>query len=102
MIQDVYTPDPGVCESQTCGVCQTEMLVERNVDGPRSFTQAMAGGKSKHDFFWCPHRNEDWHKQVVAIRRKARETPSMRQQTMLEEEADEIVKTRQATKKVYF
>jgi hypothetical protein len=67
-------PNPGthdVGEEICCGVCGTAMKVVRNVLGPRGFAQAMAGGKSLHDAYYCPNRGESWHKQLIAFRQEA-------------------------------
>ncbi len=98
--QDRYTPDPGKIEGPVrCGVCKTEMSVRRNVNGPRGFVQAMSSGKSLHDVFSCPHSDEEWHRQVVALRREATKTASKRHGDALQQEAEDILDYRQSTKK---
>lgn len=69
-------PDPGQYESMTCGICGAKMDVERDVVGPRSWAGFKAKQHVKHDFFSCPHRAEDWHKQADALQFMADETPS--------------------------
>ncbi len=97
-----YTPDPGTIEEPVeCGVCGEKMKCRRNVNGPRGFAMAMSGSKQLHDSFDCPHREQDWHKQAVALREEARATASAIFQTALEKEADEIVSTRKSTKTIY-
>jgi len=103
--QSRYTPDCGkvpVGEKVTCGVCGAVMNERRNVSGPRSWAQAISRGSSPHDVFECPHMNEDWHKQVVALRRKARNSVSKKLADMMLQEADEILSSKTATKKIYF
>jgi hypothetical protein len=98
-----YTPDPGTVKGPVCcGVCGTQMLEERGLEGARSWTQAMCRGKSKYDSFTCPVHKEDWHRQVIALRREARDTSSKLLEQMLLEEADEVLRTRSATKDVSF
>jgi len=101
--QDRYTPDPGthgIGVEICCGVCGTPMEVFRNALGPRGFAQAMGGGKSPHDAYTCPHRGEDWHEQVVALRQEAKKTPSMRLAKIMLEEAGDILETKKVTKKI--
>lgn len=97
-----YTPDPGEVpqgESVFCGVCGDKMTEKRDVMGARGYAQAMAGGKSAHDSFRCPNYSEDWHKQVVALREAAKETPSVRLGEIMLAEVDLIIGRREATKK---
>ena len=97
--QDRSTPDPGKVEGPLfCGVCGEEMDVKRNVNGPRGSVQAMSGGKSPHDVFTCPHREEQWHEQVVALRKEAKKTPSAKLEKLLLEEAEEILQSKECTK----
>jgi len=94
-------PDPDSVEGPVhCGVCRTVMTEHRNCDGPTSFVMSISGSKRKHDAFYCPHRNKDWHKQVVAIRNEARDTSSLRLKNMLLDEADEVLESRKATMEV--
>lgn len=99
--QSRYTPDPGTHpddEVILCGVCGAETTCRRNVNGPRGFAMAMSGSKSPHDVYSCPLRDEDWHQQVVALRREASGTSSKKLETMLLEEAEEVLSNRLATK----
>lgn len=96
-----YTPDPGTHsddEDILCGVCETKTTCRRNVNGPRGFVMAMSGSKSLHDVYECPHRKEDWHLQVVALRREAAQTSSLLIENMLLKEAEQVLETRKATK----
>lgn len=99
-----YTPDCGKVpagETVECGVCGEVMTETRNVEGPRGIAQALAKGKSLHDFFECPHYKADWHKQAVKLREEAARTPSKKFESLLLEEADSIVATQKATKIVW-
>lgn len=101
--QSVYSPDPGVVAEGTkvlCGVCKSVMNETRNCNGPRGWIMAMTGSQSPYDFFCCPHREEPWHRQVVALRHEARNSASTKMAVMLEEEAEEIMSTRKATREV--
>ena len=61
-------PAPGTVKAAECGVCGTEMNVRRNVLGPTSSAEAMAGRKHRHDSFACPHVAEDWHKRIDQLK----------------------------------
>lgn len=101
--QSAYTPDIGEVPEGSqvlCGVCSSVMDETRNCNGPRGWAMAMTGGKSPHDSFFCPHREEQWHRQVVALRQEAKNSVSGKIAAMLEAEAEEIMSTREATKEV--
>ncbi len=98
-------PSPGEYLTVNCGVCGMGMTVKRNVLGATGFVEAMAiqAGQTKghlHDKFVCKDREKSWHQQARAIRKMASESPSKRLADLLTEEADEIVRTRKATKKL--
>jgi hypothetical protein len=97
--QCYYSPDTGTVEGPVhCGVCGTQMSERRNCYGPRGFAMAMMGSKSHYDEFTCPHRGEMWHKQVIDLRKLAKETPSSKLEAIFKEEIDGILDTRTATK----
>lgn len=80
-----------------CGVCHSLMNVDRKRCTATSMAAALANIKSKYDSFCCPHYKENWHRQVVAIRHLADNTPSAKLNDILREEANDIVCTREAT-----
>lgn len=96
-----YTPDVGVVpegENVLCGVCGDKMTETRDHNGARGFAQAMSKTTSVHDLFECPNVNEDWHRQVISLRRKAWSTPSLSLAALFEAEVDSILENREATK----
>jgi len=100
-----YTPNPGVVpegDYVCCGVCAAKMNEKRGCYGPRSSVMAMSGMSEPYDSFLCPHHNEDWHRQVVALRREAASTASAKFGLMLELEIADILHTKKATKEVGF
>jgi len=104
--QDRFTPDAGsVDEPVQCGVCGEAMLVVRNSRGPRGFVEAMGRRNKKnqgspHDIYSCPSRHESWHRQVRALRLKAAQTVSGREEQLLLAEAEEVLKSRVPTKEI--
>ncbi len=100
-----YTPDPGVVaegESVHCGVCGDKMNEIRDCNGPRGFAMAMSGSKSLHDYFSCPNMDDEWHKQVVLLRKEARESNSNAITTILLAEAEQVCCNRKPTKDKVF
>lgn len=98
---DIFLAEPGVLqEPQHCRVCGQQMDVTRNVHGPTSSIGAMFGSKRLHDQFACPNVGEKWHTQVYNLRRQAEDTPSAAIQKIIEDEIQQILKTRQPTKEV--
>lgn len=96
-----FSAASGTVESMNCRVCGSVMDVERGINGPTSWAEAMAEGKHLHDSFTCPYAHSDWHVQVLRLRELIEKTPSFRLQKMLEEEVAELLETRVATKKVH-
>ena len=95
---EIYTPSPGICNEAYCGICNNKMKVTRDVDGPTSWAEAMAKRSHLHDFFSCPHRNEDWHVQVKHLKEQIKKTASKLISEMLTQEVEQILKTKKTTK----
>tara|TARA_Y100000034_G_scaffold124892_1_gene173677 strand:+ start:292 stop:621 length:330 start_codon:yes stop_codon:yes gene_type:complete len=95
---DSFTPAPGEEEKMSCRVCGEDMEVNRNVNGPTGYVEAMAKRGHPHDHFFCKNSGEDWHNQVLRIRQSAEENPSKLIAHMMSVEANEIILTRKATK----
>lgn len=96
-----YTPDIGEVpdgEIVLCGVCGDPMSEKRNVTAARGFVQGITGTKTLHDIFVCGKIEEDWHRQVLALIKKSKKTPSAKMAKIYFEEANEILKNRVATK----
>jgi hypothetical protein len=51
-----------------------------------------------HDEFHCERAGETWHRQALALRQEATQTASKRLADLLNQEADEVARTRTATK----
>ena len=97
---DGFQTAPGEQEKGFCCVCGQELDVSRNVMGPTSSVEAMAGHKHLHDSFTCKNSGEKWHMQALAILQKAEETPSKIIEDQLKLEAAEIISKKEATKDV--
>jgi hypothetical protein len=101
--QERFTPDAGTYdpdENFFCGACGDLMNSRFGVDGPTGSIEAMAKRKHLHDVYECPNREEDWHQQVIALRREKRTTASTLIESLLDEEAQIVLDKRVATKKV--
>ena len=88
-----------------CRVCGEAMAASRNVIGPTGWAHAMAirAGQAKgrlHEEFHCERADVTWHRQALALRQEAEGTSSKRLADLLTAEADEVVRTREATKAV--
>jgi hypothetical protein len=88
---DVFFEDPGVVKEYKCRVCETICEVERNRLGPTGFCEAMAGLKSHHDRFECPHSDKEWHEKARDILSEAERTSSLMLSSLLKKEVKQIV-----------
>lgn len=61
-------PAPGTLEAAECGICGAQMNVQRDVFGPTSAVEAMAGKKHKHDSFICPFIGKRWHEEIYYLK----------------------------------
>jgi hypothetical protein len=85
-----------------CKVCGELMEVKRSVMGRWSLGAAMSHiPKIPRDLFTCPHRDEDWHNQAIAIMRAIQETPSEKMASIMQSELAEIIKYKQTSKVNY-
>jgi len=96
------TPDCGEYRDDEvkCGVCGETLNAERNVEDYRSVGSAYIKKITTFDRFRCPNLGEDWHKQILALYHEIRKTPSNIIENLLNQEIEEILKTRKTTKKM--
>ena len=81
-------------EKRDCKVCNEEMQVERNI-----LYTARGGSKIPRDRFTCKHSDEQWHKQVLALRMEIKDTPSKGLAALMEIDVKDVLAARKATKK---
>jgi hypothetical protein len=101
--QERFTPDAGTYdpdENFFCGACGDLMNVRFGVNGPTGWVEATAGRKHLHDVYECPNREEDWHRQIIALRKEKKTTASTLVEALLDEEAQIVLDKRVATKQV--
>jgi hypothetical protein len=102
---DSFMLDADTVDHVTCKICGTKCDVKRNVSGPRTMAESMAGKDVRkdnpHDHFFCPHSGYPWHNQALAILLQARINPSAAITKILEEEAKQIVLTKHSTKEAW-
>lgn len=89
---DMFTPDPNEYEEMFCKVCSRKMLVKRNVEGYRSYAEAMGKHKSKFDQFHCALHDRDWHKKAANLMIEAGNFRSQTLRDIVLAEAEELVK----------
>jgi hypothetical protein len=97
---DILITEPGEHESMTCPVCNQEMEVKRNVNGPTSWAGAIMRTEHLHDTFTCKSAGKKWHKQVRHLREAIISTPSGKLASIFQEEINEILHSKRATKEV--
>jgi len=87
----LYYGKPGTTPDQHCGVCGTECVIERNVDGPTSWAGAMTGHTWFHDVFKCPHYDTRWHSTAYRLAKEMMATASKRLRALIEADLDELL-----------
>lgn len=103
-----YSPKAGTYDASLdfrCGVCKCIMKKIFNQKGPTSVVSAMAYAQDKdekyfsyYDLYVCSHKDKDWHKRAVSIRKEAHKTSSSKLKNLLLEEAFEIVTNKEIKK----
>lgn len=71
-----FSFDLSTVKEMHCVVCGNACNVKRDVLGPTSWAGSMTGIKKKHDYFYCPHVEETWHKQAEELYNERSTTPS--------------------------
>jgi hypothetical protein len=99
---DHFSPDPGKVKEMFCRVCKAKMDVQRNVNGPTGFAEAMGGGKHLHDSFSCPHAQEDWHNQARVLKQRIKDETSKSIAKILKKELKWVMENKKTTKKRYW
>src|SRR6476646_3445594 len=100
---DHVITEPDTEAELRCRVCGEVMEARRGVVGATGFAHAMAikSGAARgvrHDAFSCRFSGEAWHRQALALKVEARQTPSRELEMLLLAEAEQVVRTRTATK----
>ncbi len=88
---DCFITAPGENEEMTCRVCGAECDVRRNVYGATSWATAVAQRPSEHDYFFCPHSEESWHKQALELVHAIEEMPSKRVIRLMRMDLEDIL-----------
>ena len=93
---EFFVHEPYEFDTLRCKVCNGILDVQRNVPYRGKFSTF----DRPKDIFTCPHSDELWHKQVLALRKEIKRTPSARIATIMREEICEIMECRKETKEV--
>lgn len=64
---DVFFTQPNTEKDMHCAVCGALCEASWNGLGPMSGARAMAGKKTLHDEFWCPHSETAWHAMALVL-----------------------------------
>lgn len=94
---DCFNTPVGQRQSMTCRVCEQTMQVGRNINGPRTSIESLAGQKFPHDEFRCADSGQTWHQQALALRLLMENTPSKTIEDILKTEAKPIQQQKSCT-----
>jgi ribosomal protein S10 len=73
---NAFYRNAGEVNEVLCEVCETVCEVQRSQSGPTGFASAMARQKVVHDYFTCPHNDEQWHWEALAMVQELEDTSS--------------------------
>ena len=79
-------------ETAFCRVCDAQCDVQRDLVGPTSWAGSIAGCKTKHDAFTCPHSDKPWHNQALHILKAAEVMPSPTIEKIMRKDLAAVVK----------
>jgi len=88
---DTFFEAPGTVESRACRVCGTECVVIRDSVGPTSWAAAVGKLKTKHDYFYCPHREQPWHERALSLVEAIEDSPSQRVSELMRQDLIELL-----------
>ncbi len=84
-------------DTHPCGVCETLMPVVRDQFGPTGWAEAMAEGGHSYDEYICPHKEEIWHQQAVALAMQIEASYSATLRELMLRELKQILADRKST-----
>ena len=88
---DFYITKPNKKEEINCRICGTKCDVKRGVKGPTNVASAIGGLKFEHDFFSCPHHEEEWHHRACRLVEELEDTLSKSVRELIKQDLDEIL-----------
>jgi len=86
--------EPGTSASEKCGICGTEMDIERDRDVYTSYACAMAKKSVRMDAFYCPHNEEEWHNIASDLIDELNNTVSPTLREIMKKDLDKIITER--------
>ena len=81
---------PGELAEATCPHCGAACSIERHIDGPTCWAQAIAKHTTLHDAVRCPHSGLDWHNQLVHLAQAIATCPSPRVRALMELDREDL------------
>jgi len=87
-----FSREPGTIDEINCEVCGSVCEVKRGEVGPTSFGGAIAGSKTPHDRFTCPHNDEQWHWETLAMVQELDDTSSPSLKKLIQKDIDKSKK----------
>ena len=82
---DEFYYEPGQIKEQKCRVCGARCTIRRNVKG------AVSGKQQLHDAFTCPHSEQSWHEQALALLEFLDHTPSDNLAILIKSDVRQII-----------
>ena len=89
---NVFYRISGEIDEIKCVVCGSVCNVERSQVGATSLAGAMAKVKTSHDRFYCPHNDEQWHWESLAMVQELEDTYSPSLRKIIQKDIDKSVK----------
>lgn len=94
---DYFIRHPGDIDSANCNVCDSKMVVTKNVNGPTSSIGAQFGEKTLYYSYYCPNSGKPWHTQIRKLKMEMEKTSSKKIRKILKEEIEETLNNRKTS-----
>lgn len=88
---DAFATPPHQEATIACRVCGATCDVTRDIDPVPSYVRGLMNLNRPHDYFLCPHGEEDWHRAAHRLAAEMRGTASRRVADLIRLDLEEFL-----------